>query len=64
MIERIMIGDGAVDANLMIEQEAFAEFLQISQKIFSEIRMIYCIEIPKGEYELIFMIFEQTFFTI
>ncbi|HFQ4034030.1 TPA: sigma 54-interacting transcriptional regulator [Enterococcus faecium] len=64
MIERIMIGDGAVDANLMIEQETFAEFLQISQKIFSEIRMIYCIEIPKGEYELIFMIFEQTFFTI
>ncbi|HAX1009268.1 TPA: RNA polymerase subunit sigma-54, partial [Enterococcus faecium] len=42
--------------------QLFDTFLNVSKDFFSEIKDIYCIEIPKGEYELIYTIFEQTIF--
>ncbi|HFL7397348.1 TPA: sigma 54-interacting transcriptional regulator, partial [Enterococcus faecium] len=51
MIERIMIGDGITNEHLKEGAQLFDTFLNVSKDFFSEIKDIYCIEIPKGEYE-------------
>ena len=57
-----MIGDGLTNEQLKEGAQLFDTFLNVSKDFFSEIKDIYCIEIPKGEYELIYTIFEQTIF--
>ncbi|WP_407856367.1 RNA polymerase subunit sigma-54 [Enterococcus faecium] len=62
MIERIMIGDGITNEHLKT-LEKLNKYMDSDSCEFCLNELVkLCIEIPKGEYELIYTIFEQTIF--
>ncbi|MCT1905234.1 sigma 54-interacting transcriptional regulator [Oceanobacillus sojae] len=59
MIERILMGDISEKRSEFQRTQPYKQFLLESRKIFTEIQSIYGIDIPEGEYELIYDIFEK-----
>lgn len=62
MIERILVGDSVQNENIPLDDESYSRFELISRKLFKQIESVYSIQIPKGEFELIYNIFDQTIF--